>query len=162
MLRLIADGSVVIIALVAVFMLAFKVNKSNRYDTYLRILMAGVTAYAAAKFIGFIWQPEQMRPFEILGVEPGAAYLDNPGFPSDHALFAAFLTMAVWYGTKNKLVTMLMAVATIAMSVGRVLAHVHTATDVIGGVLIAAVGIVWYLDYAKINSKLTIAKKAKK
>ena len=109
--------------------------------------MAGISSYMLAKFTGALWQPEVRRPFEELGVSAGAAYLNNPGFPSDHTLFAGFLTLAVWYATKNVRLTILMAVLALLVAVGRVVALVHTPLDVVGGFVFALLGASWYLLY---------------
>lgn len=148
--------------LLAMYGLFFRVPGHDKYDRYSRIFMAGITSYFVAKLLGSIWQPEQLRPFEQLGVDPGAAYLNNPGFPSDHALFAAFLTLAVWYGTRNRTLTVIMVVLTILVCVGRVLALVHTPLDVVGGLLVAGVGALWYKKYAKKRLQTHLAKHAKK
>ena len=70
--------------------------------------------------------------------------MNNPGFPSDHALFATFLTLAVWFSTKDRKFSLIMLTLTIVMCIGRVLALVHTPLDVIGGMILALVGTVWY------------------
>lgn len=144
LVRLIADGSIIVISLLAAYAFVFVVPKSKWKFWAPRIILAGVTSYAAAKVAAILYQPETMRPFEKLGVDPGAAYLNNPGFPSDHALFAMFLTLAVWFSTKNKWLAGSMLILTLLMAVGRVVALVHTPADVIGGIAIAFVGIVWY------------------
>jgi undecaprenyl-diphosphatase len=123
--------------------------------------MAGLTAYLVAKLLGAAYQPSGERPFEILGVAPGASYLNNPGFPSDHALFAAFLTFAVWFETKRKDLAVILAVLTVLLCIGRVLALVHTPLDVIGGILVAGVGALWYLQKSKKTTPQPIVKKAK-
>lgn len=146
-----------IIAL-AVYILLTRVKPSERYQTYSRVILAGLTSYAAAKIVGLFFQPETRRPFELLGLEPGAAFLNNPGFPSDHALLATFLTLTVWFVTRNRNLTIIMAVVTIAMGTGRILALVHTPLDVIGGILLALTGGVWYLS----KSKTKYRKKSKK
>lgn len=160
--RLVADGLVIVIAIIALYALIARVPDGERYDRYTRIFMSGITAYLLAKFAGALWQPEQLRPFEKLGVDPGAAYLNNPGFPSDHALLAVFLTLAVWFGTRNRVLTIIMLVLTIAMCVGRVVALVHTPLDIVGSWVIAGVAAVWYLSYAKKRFHTHIAKRAKK
>lgn len=161
-IKLLADGLMIPILLLAGYALLWRVPHADRYDRYTRIFMAGITSYMFAKFLGAMWQPEQLRPFEKLGVDPGAAYLNNPGFPSDHALFAAFLTLAVWYGTRSCKLTLIMMGLTILMCVGRVLALVHAPLDIAGGLAVAGVGALWYIDYAKNSFKTHIAKKAKK
>jgi len=145
-IQLFADGAVIPIVLIAGYALLFLVPKGHRYEAYCRVLMAGITAYLLAKLLAAVYQPTTERPFEILGVEPGALYLPNAGFPSDHALFTAFLTLAVWFETRRKGIAILLAILTVGVCVGRVLALVHTPLDVIGGVVVASVGALWYLQ----------------
>ena len=102
-----------------------------------------------AKLLGAIYQPATERPFELLGLEAGASYLNNPGFPSDHALFATFLTLAVWFETRAKRIAMTLAVLTLLVCAGRVLALVHTPLDVLGGIVIACTGALWYMQAGK-------------
>lgn len=124
--------------------------------------MAGLTSYMLAKFVGAIWQPEKMRPFEELGIRAGAAYLNNPGFPSDHTLFAGFLTIAVWYATRSRLWAGILAALTVLVAVGRVLAHVHTPLDVSGGIFFALLGVIWYTGLRKESLRTLMARRAKR
>jgi membrane-associated phospholipid phosphatase len=146
LIRIIADGAVVPIVLLGAYALVFKVPKGQRLQAYTRVLMAGLTAYLLAKMISVVYQPSGERPFELLGKVAGASFLNNPGFPSDHALFVTAITCAVWFETKQKAITIILAGLTVAVCVGRVLALVHTPADVIGGVVIALVGALWYLN----------------
>lgn len=155
-IKILADGLVIPIIVIAVVALLFMVPRARRYTTYSTILLAGLSAYFVAKIFSLVYQPSELRPFEILGVDPGASYLNNPGFPSDHALFIAVLTLAVWYATRNKLVSGILLCLTLAVCLGRVLALVHTPLDVAGGLVAAAVGAVWYL-----KSQTHVAKSAK-
>lgn len=142
-----ADGLLVLVLLIAVFTLFFRVpSGAKRYDIYSRIIMAGVSSYMFAKLVALVFQPDGLRPFEKLGLEPGAAYLDNPGFPSDHALFAVFLTLAVWFAIRDRRIAIIMATLTIVMSLSRVLALVHTPLDIAGGFVFAFMGALWYLN----------------
>ena len=152
-IKLIADGAVIVIALVAAGSLLFLVPNKLKFDAYARILMAGLTAYLIAKLIGSIYQPTTERPFEVLGQAAGASFLNNPGFPSDHVLFATALTLAVWFETKRRKLAAFLLTLTILMGVGRVLALVHTPLDVIGGVIFACIGAVWYQWPAKRGTK---------
>ena len=161
LIKLFADGTIIPIILIAGYALLFAIPRDHRFEVYARILMAGLTAYLVAKLLGAAYQPSGERPFEILGVAPGASYLNNPGFPSDHALFAAFLTFAVWFETKRKDLAIILAVLTLLLCVGRVLALVHTPLDVTGGILVAAVGALWYLQKGKKTTSQPIVKKAK-
>lgn len=144
-IQLIADGTLLPIVILGVYALVFKVPSSKRYEAYCRILLAGLTAFLLAKLMATLYQPTGLRPFQELGVEPGAAYLPNPGFPSDHALFAASIALAVWFETKHKVISLVLAGLVVAVGIGRVLALVHTPLDVLGGIFAASVGAAWYL-----------------
>ena len=153
LIQLFADGGVVIVVLVAAYALLFKVPKGGRFEAYTRILMAGLTAYLVAKLIASIYQPELERPFEMLGVEAGALYLNNPGFPSDHALFVTAIAAAVWFETRQRKTAIFLAILVVLICAARVLALVHTPLDVIGGVAIALIGGVWYLQKTPVEKK---------
>lgn len=144
-IQIIADGAVLPVILLGTYALIAKVPAGTRYEAYCRILMAGLTTFLLAKLLGTVYQPAMERPFELLGVAPGAAYLDNPGFPSDHALFVAAITLAVWFETKHKLITALLLIFVALVCIGRVLALVHTPLDIIGGISVALIGAAWYL-----------------
>jgi undecaprenyl-diphosphatase len=161
-IKFLADYLLIPLVLVAGYALLFKAPKRGRYDLYSRVLMAGATSYWLAKVIGYLWQPEALRPFEKLGIAPGASYLGNAGFPSDHVLFAMFLALAVWYVVRKPLWTTAMLLMVLGVGVGRVLALVHSPLDVVGGVAIALLGAVWYIDYGKKVFRPLLAKKSNK
>lgn len=145
-IRIIADALVIPVVLIGAYAVLFKVPKGQRFASYPRILLAGLTAYLLAKFAGTIYQPETLRPFEQLGVEAGALYLNNPGFPSDHALFVTAIACAVWFETKLKKTALVLFGLVLLIAIGRVIALVHTPLDMIGGIVIALIGALWYLD----------------
>lgn len=145
-IRILADGLMIPIILIGTYALVFKVPKEKRLESYTRVLIAGLTTYLIAKLAGTIYQPETLRPFELLGSSAGASYLNNPGFPSDHALFAMAITCAVWFETKQKWMSIILVSLVICMALGRVLALVHTPIDVFGGIAIAIIGSLWYLN----------------
>ena len=146
LIRIAADYAMIPIVLIGAYALIFKIPKGHRLKSYSTILVAGLTAYLFAKLVGSVFQPDSLRPFELLGKSAGASYLNNAGFPSDHILFAIVLTCAVWFETKQKTITWIMIILTIIVGVGRVLALVHTPIDVIGGVIFALFGSLWYLN----------------
>lgn len=143
-IRLIADAAVIPVVLIAAWALIYKIPKGNRFDAYARILMAGLTAYMLAKFAAALYQPADLRPFQELGVQPGAFYLNNPGFPSDHALFVTVILCAVWFETRSRKIAAVLGVLVLLICVGRVVALVHTPLDVVGGIVIALIGALWY------------------
>lgn len=146
LIRLIADVAVIPVVLLGSYALLFKIPKGQRFAAYSRVLLAGLTAYMMAKFIATAYQPTTLRPFEALGVAPGALYLDNPGFPSDHTLFVTAIALAVWCETRQRKLSLLLFGLVAIICIGRVLALVHTPLDVIGGVVIAFVGALWYIQ----------------
>lgn len=159
LVRLIADGAVIPVVLIGIYALIYKVPANRRYEAYCRILMAGLTAFLVAKLMATLYQPTGERPFELLGMAPGAAYLNNPGFPSDHALFVTAITFAVWFETRNKVLTSMLAVLVVLVGIGRVLALVHTPIDVIGGIIAATVGAAWYLTDSHSRARIESANK---
>ncbi len=163
LIRIMADGLLVPIVLIGIYALTFKIPKGHKLESYKRILMAGLTAYLIAKLVGSFYQPSAERPFELLGSAAGASFLKNPGFPSDHVLFVAAITFAVWFETKQKLITILLAFLTLAVCVGRVAALVHTPVDIIGGIVIAMIGALWYLNGTPLakRPKLSLSKRQK-
>ena len=144
--RLVADYAVFPVVILGVWALVWKVPTGQRFRAYSRVLLAGLTAFLIAKLLAVTWQPADMRPYELLGITPGASYLDNPGFPSDHALFVMAIALAVWAETRQKWLTVLMMALVVIVCVGRVLALVHTPLDVVAGVIVACIGGLWYLQ----------------
>ena len=147
--RVLADGLVIPVALIGIYALIRFVPRQEKFQVYSRVLMAGLSAFVMAKIIGLLYQPSGLRPFELQGVDAGASFLNNPGFPSDHALFVMAITLAVWFGTRHKRWALACLILSILVAVGRVIALVHSPLDVVGGLLIACVGVVWYLPSRK-------------
>lgn len=145
-IKIMADWTILPIVLLGAYALLFRVPHKRIIKSYSVILVAGLSAYLVAKLTASFYQPEQLRPFEELGVEPGATYMSNAGFPSDHTLLAAALVFAVWSQTRIKFLTITIAIFTLIMGLGRVLALVHTPLDIIGAFAFAALGALWYLN----------------
>lgn len=161
LVRIIADGLVIPVVLLGAVSLLCFVPKGSRLQSYSRILMAGLTAYLTAKLLGSIYQPGLARPFEQLGVEAGASFLNNPGFPSDHVLFCTAISLAVWFETRRRKLAGILFGMTLLVALGRVLALVHTPLDVLGGFIIAFAGVPWYLQRPSGQIKSVTRKKHK-
>lgn len=143
LVRLIADGTLVLIVLVALPIIAWTMR--HHWWTHMPVLvMAGLTSLLTGKLMSMLYQPEISRPFLQQGLQPGAAYIDNPGFPSDHALLATVLVVAVYALTRHRALGVVLMALVVLMCVGRVVALVHTPLDVIGGVAAGLVGALWY------------------
>ncbi len=135
--RVMADGLVVPIVLIAAWVL-LRLPRAVLFERLKLGVMVGLIALLLAKIMSVLYQ-EGERPFMLLGVHPKAAFLNNPGFPSDHVLFVFCITLVVWASTKNKPVALTLLALSILVSVGRVVALVHTPLDVAGGVVCALV-----------------------
>ena len=158
-IRIMADYAIIPVLLIGAYALVLKIPKGQRLQSYSRILMAGLTAYFIAKMVGSIFQPTDERPFELLGKAAGASFLNNPGFPSDHTLLVTAIVYAVWFETRQKVLTLILVGLLVIICVGRVLALVHTPMDVVGGIIIASVGVVWYLNGKVNTTKLSLRKR---
>lgn len=155
LIHLIADGLVPVVVVVGAYSLIFKLPKGvNRIHAYARIIMAGLTALLVAKLVASFWQPDAVRPFIEMGVPAKAAYLDNAGFPSDHVLFTAAIAFAVWFETRQRKTAILLFILVALIALGRILALVHTPTDVLGGFVFATLGALWYLTALPKNKKM--------
>ena len=152
MIQLIADGLIVPIVVAGGLALWFWTPKP-KIESYKYAAMAGLTSLLAAKLLSILYQPASDRPFELLGQEPGALYLDNPGFPSDHALFVTVIALAVYALTGRKKFAIVLALMALMVAVGRVMALVHTPLDVVGGIVAGLIGGVWYLRMSKQPAK---------
>ena len=120
-----------------------RLPRTQWYDVGARIFFAGLVAFFIAKMASLVYQGE--RPFVTLGAAPKAAYLDNPGFPSDHALLVVFCAVIVWLVTKRPAWAAIVGGMAALVCIGRVLALVHTPADVAGGIVAAfAAGMLVY------------------
>jgi len=143
LVRLAADGLLIVIVLVSAVVVLYSIRDSF-WSKSAVIVMAALTSLLVGKVMSLLYQPEVARPFLEQGLAPGAAYIDNPGFPSDHALLATVMVVAVYAVTRKKWLAAALAVLLVVMCVARVTALVHTPFDVVAGVFAGLVGAVWY------------------
>ena len=143
LVRFIADWLVIAIAVIGGISFLYYVKK-DRYQHFARALLAGLTALVIAKIMSAFYV-QGARPFVLMGVEPKAAYLENPGFPSDHALLVFTIVLVVYAATGKRQIALLLLVLSVLVAIGRVIALVHTPADVLGGILAALLGVwIWY------------------
>jgi len=144
LVKLLADGLLVILLLGAALALLFGTSKRTKLMAYPYVIMAGLTSLLVGKIMSLIYQPATDRPFIEQGLTAGAAYIDNPGFPSDHVLLATIVALTAIVFVKKGWLQAVMVVAVVAIGVGRILALVHTPLDIVGGVVAGLSGGVWY------------------
>ena len=144
LLRFIADGLLIIILVVSGGLTLWAIRRdSSRYLPV--IIMAGLSALLAGKLMSLVYQPDAARPFIEAGVAAGASYVNNPGFPSDHALLGTIAVITLWaVSPRYRSVAYVLGLLVIVMCIGRVVALVHTPLDVIGGAVAAIIGSLWY------------------
>lgn len=145
LVRILADG--LLLAILAggsiAGLVAWRQNKRlSKSAPY--AIMAALTSLLTAKLVSLMYQPSLMRPYLEKGVAAGAAYIDNPGFPSDHALLATVVVVMVYRLTPYRRFAVLLGVLAVVMSAARVAALVHTPFDVAAGVAFGLAGIFWY------------------
>lgn len=148
LVKFLADGLLLVILALSIVSILWAI-RGRIWATIPILAMAGLTSLLVAKIMSLVYQPEIARPFMQKGVEAGAAYINNPGFPSDHALLATVAVVAVYALTRNPRLTTFLAFLVIAMCVGRVLALVHTPFDVIAGMIAGLSGAAWYKKLTK-------------
>jgi undecaprenyl-diphosphatase len=146
MISFLADWLMIIIVLVSGVLILTGLGKGDRIEKIGMIIVASLLGLTIARIMGFL-PIEMVRPFVQEAVAPGASYMDNPGFPSDHALLAFTCAYAVIFMTKFKKLGWLLFVLSTLVGLGRVLALVHTSLDVLGGLAAASLGSVWYMIY---------------
>lgn len=144
MIAFLADGLLLVVMGLAGLSLLFGTSVETKRKGFPYLVMAGLTSLFVGKLMSLAYQPSSTRPFIELGMEPGAAYIDNPGFPSDHVLLATVVALTVIVFVRKRWLQALMIAAVVAIGVGRILALVHTPLDVIGGVVAGLSGGVWY------------------
>jgi membrane-associated phospholipid phosphatase len=80
------------------------------------------------------------RPFVVdPSIKVLIAHAPDNGFPSDHTTLAA--TVALLVMTYRRLLGAVLLLASIALGVARMAAHLHHGQDIVAGVLIAALAV---------------------
>lgn len=146
MIRFFADYLLIIVLGISAVVLLYDGVRKGVRARYPQLILSGLSALLIAKLMSLAYQPTAERPFVSQGVAPGAAFIDNPGFPSDHALLGVAAVWGVYALTGRRKLSLVLAVAVVAMMIARVLALVHTPVDIIGGAVAASLGALWYLQ----------------
>ncbi len=147
--KFLADGLLIIILMISVIA-GLRGLAWRRWQGIIPYaIMAGLSSLLVGKLLSLVYQPTILRPFLERGVQPGAAYIDNPGFPSDHMLLAGVVVLAIYYLTPYRQLSYILGLMALVMGIARVVALVHTPLDIIGGAVAACSGIVWYRHMTK-------------
>lgn len=80
------------------------------------------------------------RPFSALGIEPLISHEANAGFPSGHTAFYFALALIVW--RMHRTFGWVALAGAVAIGCARVIAGIHWPLDILGGMLVAGLGMV--------------------
>lgn len=120
----------------------------HRREFVLTVILAIVIALIMAKIAGSLYF--HPRPFVIEHIKPLIPHGSDNGFPSEHTIAAMTLTTTIYFYRKKFAAIALLL--TLLVGFGRVLAHVHSPIDILGGICIGVAA--GYLGYK--GSKLIL------
>jgi undecaprenyl-diphosphatase len=125
----------VFIPVIAIVYLFFLAKKPVRIRLVVFLAIASVLTAVLVKIADTIHSDP--RPFISDGVKPYFSSATDNGFPSDHTVFSALLAFTALTVSKKWGVALFILAALIGSA--RVIAGVHHAQDVIGGLAVAAI-----------------------
>lgn len=120
-----------ILVLVA-FIVWLNVPAKKRWQFAAAVVLAGIAALILSKLAGRLYFHH--RPFVVQNIKPLIPHGDDNGFPSDHTLLATTLVTAVYF-YRRRVGAVLLGLA-VVVGISRVLAHVHWAIDILGGLIL--------------------------
>lgn len=136
----------------AIVLIGLEIYKTRNWRALGFIILAVLTAVLFSQIFHLI-PVEVYRPYQLIGTQPLIEpSMDSP-FPSDHVTFAFVAAFAVVLMTKYKKIGLLVLLAAIGVLAGRLLALVHSPLDVVGGIICAGIGTIWYYVYYRGNFK---------
>jgi undecaprenyl-diphosphatase len=135
-----ANYLVFIEAAVALGAVAFALYRQSRDEVVRWLIAAGITGVMAEVFtqIGAALYADP-RPFAVGHFHPLIPHVADNGFPSDHALLAAFLVVCV-IRARSWLAVPPVVVLAVLVVWARVGAGIHHPIDVIGSAVFVAAG----------------------
>lgn len=127
-----------------------KEGKNKKIELMTATVTAGILAYVLMKIAGHLYYDP--RPFVTQHIKPLVAHGADNGFPSEHTVFTMTLTSVIYF--YNKHLGYIAVIITLIVGTSRVLAHVHSPIDIVGGLLIGTVaGIAGYWAVKRILTK---------
>lgn len=128
---------VVIVPVLVGVIVWFRIEKNRRLEMALLMIASAIIATLLIKLAATLHQDP--RPFVRDGVHPYFSHPADNGFPSDHTTFSAVIAFVVLRYSRKLGIGL--AVLSLLIGASRVVAGVHHGQDIIGGFLIAAVGV---------------------
>lgn len=130
-----------------VLLVLIKQTRKQRLQFLLTIIIAGVIAYILSKILSSLYYDP--RPFVSQNITPLIPHAPDNGFPSDHAWFTSVIAACIYMF--NQTYGKLAFAIVIIVGIARVMAHVHSPIDIIGGIAIGVVAA--YLAKQLVNRK---------
>ena len=122
-----------IFVIVSIVLLVWlKSSVKTRWQFAAAVILAGIIAFALGKITGALYY--HPRPFVTQNIQPLISHGNDNGFPSEHTLLAMALSTVVYY-YRPRLAAGLFGL-TLLVGIGRVLAHVHSPVDILGGLVL--------------------------
>lgn len=116
---------IVLLALVV----GLQLKDKRRWQFMASVVAAGILAVVFSRSAGKIYYDP--RPFVVENIKPLIAHGADNGFPSEHTILAATLSMIIYFYKRKWATTAF--ILTLLVGAGRVLAHVHSPIDILGG-----------------------------
>ena len=111
----------------------------RRKDIVKVSILAFPIAFIFTKLLGYVINDP--RPFVVEHIQPLIAHAADNGFPSDHTVLT--MTIAVIIFSFNKRFGVILAFISVIIGISRVLAKVHHPIDIISGIGVAIVSVVF-------------------
>ena len=106
-----------------------KLSRGGRKELAVAVIIAGIAAIVLSKVLGALYF--HPRPFVTDHIKPLITHAPDNGFPSDHTTLVMAVTTVIYYYRKRFAAVAL--VLSLGVGIGRVLAHVHSPIDILGG-----------------------------
>lgn len=141
-IKIIAVYLVYIIPLLFIFFWFFQKNEKTQKFLLELFITSVVSWQVIARVLGMIIN--RPRPSTFLGTKEVIFHPPTYSFPSDHALFLAYLTAYLYFSGYKKMGNIALII-TILVSISRIFAGFHWPADVLAGWIIGA--LLAYLFY---------------
>ena len=142
----------IFIIVLAVLLIWLKLSVKTRWQFAAAVCLAGIIAFGLSKITGALYY--HPRPFVAQHIKPLISHGSDNGFPSEHTLLAMALSTIVYY-YRPRLAAGFFGL-TLLVGIGRVLAHVHSPIDILGGLILGALA--GWAGYQLAKKRLPIQK----
>lgn len=124
------------VAVVGIYWLSAKVSVKLSFAW--QLVAGGILALALSVLASHLYY--DTRPFVSHHLVPLIPHAADNGFPSDHALLAAFLAFTMFLYSRR--VSFLLLIIAVLIGWARVAAHIHGPIDIVGSFVIAGLAVI--------------------